>query len=59
MFVKLKSGGSVLSIRVNSIYAIRLYGTTLEIHYGFKETVSLPFNGNEDSVELLREIFGV
>jgi hypothetical protein len=57
--VKFFSQGSILSVRTSSIYAIRVYGTTIEVHYGFKETISLPFRGNEESVEALREIFQV
>jgi hypothetical protein len=57
--IKFVSHGSVLSVRISSIYAIRIYGTTIEVYYGFKECISLPFKGNEESVETLREIFGV
>lgn len=57
--IKFFSNGYVLSVRTSSIYAIMIYGTTIEVHYGFKETISLPFRGNEESVELLRGIFGV
>jgi hypothetical protein len=57
MFIKLKSGGSVLCIRADSIYAVRTYGTTLEVYYGFKETVTLPFKGNETTVRELFNLF--
>lgn len=57
--VKFVSYGSIMSIRVDSIYAVRLYGNTIEVHYGPKETISLPFSGNEDTVETLRKIFSI
>jgi hypothetical protein len=57
--LRFSSGGSVLSLRVKSIYAVRIYGQTIEVHYGFKETISLPFKGNEETVEQLRVMFAV
>lgn len=55
--VKFVSGESILSVRMSSIYAVRTYGETIEVHYGFKETISLPLKGNENSVEQLKKIF--
>lgn len=42
-----KQGESIISIKKDSIYSLRLYGSVVEIHYGFKQILVLTRFANE------------
>lgn len=53
-----KQGESYISIKKDSIYSLRVYGSVVEIQYGFKQLLVMTKFGNEKILMDLCTDFG-
>ena len=60
MFICLQTGEAKLYIRESSVYALRTYGNTIEIHYGpGRDSVAVSRKNNEEELKRLESFFGI
>ncbi len=60
MFICLRAGEAKLYIRESSVYAVRTYGSTVEIHYGpGRDSIAVSRKNNELELKRLESVFGI